>query len=185
MKKPQIVLSVLLVLPLLACAQHGPEAVEKSEVENVPAKKSGTEPAAEPAKVAASAPESENPPSTAPDATPLWSVRYSDGSNNGFHFWRDAGGETRFEYTPTKPENSSSGTYSGGAAKEGTVEEAQAKELWSRVTTLEADLSLHAKARSMGTGSFTLTSGDKGERSFIVAMGPELKAFHASLKSYR
>ena len=189
MKKYQIVMSVLLVVPLLACAQHGPDTVENSKVEDVPHKTQGTEPAATPSKEATPAPApiaapAADAPATA-RATAAWSVRYSDGSNNGFHFWKDASGETRFEYAPTKPGQSSSGTYSGGSAKKGTVPEAQADDLWSRVTKLEADPTLHAKARSMGTGSFTITSGAKGERSFVVAMGPALEEFNASLTNYR
>jgi hypothetical protein len=185
MKRYQIVMSALLVVPLLACAQHGPNAVENSEVEDVPQKTPGTEPAAEPTKEATPAAAPADSPAATATATAAWSVRYTDGSNNAFHFWKEAAGDTRFQYAPMKPELSSSGTYSGGSAKEGSVPEAQAKDLWSRVTTLEADPRLHAKARSMGTGSFKITSGDKGERSFIVAMGPALEEFNALLKSYR
>src|SRR5262245_39969007 len=44
-----------------------------------------------------------------------WKVTYHDGAGNGFQFWQDAeGGEVRFDYSPVRPEQSSTGFYSGG-----------------------------------------------------------------------
>ncbi len=171
MKKYAILIAAMLLLPILACSKSGPDTVDKSEVDKVPPKP--TEPASEPV------------PEATPKSAPTLSLHYSDGSNNRFHFWKDAAGETRFTYAPTTPEESSSGTYSGGSATKGTLPEALANDLWQRVTTLEADPNLHAKARSMGTGLFTLTSADKGERSFTITMGPALSDFDAFLKAFR
>ena len=102
---------------------------------------------------------------------------YADGSGNGFRFEAAGGGEAvRFETTPVTPETSSSGTYSGGEARKGTLTRDAAADLWTRVGALEADAEIRAERREMGTGRFTLTTAD-AQRTFMVRRGDALAAF--------
>lgn len=114
-----------------------------------------------------------------------WSLGYSDGSANGYHFGQDSkGGPVTYEYLPVRPENSSTGTYSGGEPRQGRLDAKQAAELQKWLGKLESDKSLHQESRDKGTGSFTLKSGDDTRR-FIVQMSPTLQEFDAFLKGVR
>jgi len=114
-----------------------------------------------------------------------WSISYYDGSANGFRFHLDDGAKAaRFEYSPTRPETSSSGVYSGGEAKQGDLSAAQVGELWQRVEKLAADTSLHASTRKMGTGLVKLSSAG-AERSFILDTGPALDELNSFVAQFR
>jgi hypothetical protein len=112
-------------------------------------------------------------------------VTYHDGSGNGFLFWQEVkGGEARFEYTPVKPESSSSGIYSGGSPKQGAMDPKQVKTLWNGLRNLEKDQSLQTTTRSMGTGAFTLKEGITS-RECIISNSPALKKFNESITPFR
>jgi hypothetical protein len=120
----------------------------------------------------------------APEAP--WSVRYHDGNGNGYRFWKSAKKErARYEYAPIQPENSSSGIYSGGKPQKGTLAAKRVRELWRRVRKLEADASLHADSRMMGTGSFVLKETGSAERKFLIKGGSVLKEFDTFLEPLR
>jgi Ni/Fe-hydrogenase subunit HybB-like protein len=124
-------------------------------------------------------------PPALPTGEALWSITYHDGSNNTFRFTQKApDAAAEFEYEPTQPAQSSSGIYSGGEAKRGTLDDAAVAALREEVERLASDPTQHAKSRMMGTGSFTLTAGDK-ERKFIVASGDALKRVNELLAPYR
>jgi hypothetical protein len=121
----------------------------------------------------------------APESAP-WSVTYHDGSANGFRFWQDAGGGgARFEYTPVRPENSSTGFYSGGEPKSGRLSDRRARALWRWVRRLEADASLHTDSRMKGTGAFSLSEPAGGTREFIVKGSALLSEFDKFLAPFR
>jgi len=121
----------------------------------------------------------------APEGAP-WSVFYHDGSGNGFRFWKDAEGEgARFEYTPIRPENSSTGFYSGGEPKSGRLDDRRARELWRWVRRLEAETSLHTDSRMKGTGAFSLTESAGGTREFIIKGSALLSKFNKFLAPFR
>jgi hypothetical protein len=106
-------------------------------------------------------------------ATP-WELRLSDGNGNGYRLWQEEpGAGARFEYLPVTTAQSSSGLYSGGAPREGSVAPAEAEALWDRVETFAADPALQADARRKGTGAVRWTT-PAGERSFLLERGPEL-----------
>lgn len=107
--------------------------------------------------------------------SPPWSIDYHDGSANGFHA-RDAGEGATFEYVPVRPEQSSTGFYSGGEPKRGAVTTAALDALWAQIATLEADGSLRTTERGKGTGAFSLRDAT-GTRDFIVKRSPALAAF--------
>jgi hypothetical protein len=109
-------------------------------------------------------------------ATP-WNVRYADGSGNTIRLWQDAGdGTAHFETTPVTPENSSSGTYSGGAPRSGDVDSARTDELWRHIREMQSETSIHAETRTMGSGSFSLTT-PAGQTDFLVRRCPRLLTF--------
>jgi hypothetical protein len=115
-----------------------------------------------------------------------WSVTYHDGSGNGFRFWEDleeAG--ALFEYSPVLPETSSSGVYCGGEVRKGRVDDQHIGEPWRSVRMLEAESSLRAGSRMMGTGAFRLQDPDGGAREFIVCDGPLLCEFNEFLAPFR
>ena len=115
-----------------------------------------------------------------------WSVTYSDGSGNGFRFWRDAKtAAARFEYSPVRPEESSTGLYSGGEPKAGKLDDRRAGELWEWVRKLEADRSLRAPERAKGTGAFRLKDPAGREREFLIEMGPRLREFDTFVAPFR
>ncbi len=111
-----------------------------------------------------------------------WSITYGDRSGNVFYFQGPP--EHRFRYSPVRPEMSSSGTYSGGAPKEGALSAKEAQGLWARVKALQARPEVHAQQRMKGTGDFTVQSA-QGEQRFIVKSGAALREFEAALAPYR
>jgi len=116
---------------------------------------------------------------------PPWELVYSDGSANEYHFRQDAKDTPiNFEYTPVQPENSSSGVYSGGDAKQGPVDEKTKRELHAWFQKFETDKSLRADARAMGTGAFTVKGGECS-RDFIVKDGSLLRQFNHYLEKLR
>jgi hypothetical protein len=116
-----------------------------------------------------------------------WTVTYDDGSANRYTFsQRSAEGGVEFEYVPVRPEESSTGTYSGGepasarlAAADPTVDE-----LWRRIEALAADPELRAEDRAKGTGSFLVIT-PAGERRFIIEAGAALTDFDAFVRTFR
>ena len=102
-----------------------------------------------------------------------WSIDYHDGSANAFHA-RDAGDGATFEYVPVRPEQSSTGLYSGGEPKRGALTPAAVASLWAQIATLEG--SLRTTERGKGTGAFSLRDAT-GTRDFIVQRSPALAAF--------
>lgn len=114
-----------------------------------------------------------------------WSLGYRDGSGNGYRIWRSSDtDEPRFEYAPVRPESSSSGTYSGGDPVGGRVSGDPVEELWRRTLELEADVGSHVAARTKGSGVFRLATRE-GEREFMVAGDPRLRALDGLLRSVR
>jgi hypothetical protein len=131
---------------------------------------------------AAPAPDQPSPeqPMTAVRPTP-WTLVYADGSANVYTFKQPAAGaDVVFEYDPVRPEESSTGMYSGGEPRTASIPAADPRvaELWNRVEKLEATTTLHQPDRGKGTGAFALTT-PAGTRQFIIAMGAELSDFHA------
>jgi hypothetical protein len=116
---------------------------------------------------------------------PPWQIRYHDGSSNAYVFWRAArGGAARHRYQPVTPEQSSSGSYDGGAAASGSLPRGAAMELWKRVRALEDDSSSHTDRRTKGTGVFEVTAAGTRKR-FRVRASPALQAFEEFLAPYR
>ncbi|MEM7355704.1 MAG: hypothetical protein AAF657_33120, partial [Acidobacteriota bacterium] len=106
------------------------------------------------------------------DETGAWRVVYSDHSGNAYRFWQgDRSGSAQFEYDPVTPEQSSSGTYSGGEPEKGALDPAQVEALWSWLRDLEGATASHTSKRRMGTGSFRILESGSAERRFILRDG--------------
>lgn len=116
-----------------------------------------------------------------PAPTPPWSIRYADGAANSYSIDSDGDGAT-FVYDPIRPEQSSTGTYSGGDPRSGRLDAATVAELWRRVDALAANTAIHQADRNKGTGMFDLKGG-AGPRAFIVEMGADIRAFDEFLRT--
>lgn len=101
--------------------------------------------------------------------TPPWTLVYADGSANVFRFQADRVG-VRFTYEPIRPEQSSTGTYSGGAPIEQLLagDDPRLAAVWEQALALEADTEHHADERNKGDGAFTLTTGEQRRRFLVV-----------------
>ncbi len=113
-----------------------------------------------------------------------WAVSYSDPSGNRYRFWKDGEG-ARFAYDPVTPEQSSSGTYSGGQKKQGALAVAEVDALFHWLRDFEADTAGYASSRMKGTGAFRIREGDQPARLFVIRRGPRLTAFNTFIESYR
>jgi hypothetical protein len=111
-----------------------------------------------------------------------WSVVYADGSANQYVIEGSADGAS-FVYDPVTPEQSSTGTYSGGDPRSGPLDRVRVAELWRQVRAFEADTEQHAPDRNKGTGAFSIRDAN-GKRSFIVERTPALLAFDTYLKTW-
>jgi len=110
-----------------------------------------------------------------------WMLDYSDGSSNHTRIWQE-GEAVRYEYTPTTPQHSSSGTYSGGRPTRGLVPEAFVVELWGRIQAMATDTSQHTRVRIMGSGAFTIAIDDDAQH-FQVRRCASLRDFDAWLRA--
>lgn len=99
-----------------------------------------------------------------------------DGSGNAYLLREEPGGRARFEYDPVRPEQSSTGFYSGGAPRAAAIDGAAFGAAWEAAERLGAAVELHVPRREKGTGLFELTT-PAGARAFIVRRGPELDGF--------
>lgn len=126
------------------------------------------------------------PESTAPEWAAPWSVVYADGSGNVSRIERPGGdAPVDFAYEPVTPEQSSSGTYSGGPPRSERLDpgDARIRDVWRQVERIEADLSIRTDARAKGTGALRITTPD-GERSFIVVASPALEDMERILSGF-
>lgn len=111
-----------------------------------------------------------------------WTLDYSDGSANQYHFeQRSKDAAVSFRYVPVRPEESSTGMYSGGEPRQGRLTAGQAHELKRRLTDLESDAALRVEERGKGTGDFRVQTPE-GTRGFLIRMGPEIRRFDDFLK---
>ena len=116
-----------------------------------------------------------------------WSrIDVGDGSANGYHFVRGASGTVEFEYVPVKPEESSTGMYSGGPPRKETLagSDGRLTQLWSELQRLEGDVSKQQPERAKGTVAIGWAEPGGKRHDFIVQMGADAKAFVGLLKKF-
>lgn len=126
------------------------------------------------------------PPEDGMPATP-WTLTYADGAANQYRFARASdAAAVSFEYDPVTPEESSTGSYSGGEPVDRKLPAADPRlaELWRRVQALAADPGVQQPDRNKGTGAFHWKNAS-GERDFIVEQGSALTDFHTFVQTFR
>lgn len=82
---------------------------------------------------------------------PPWSLDVADGNGNVYLCAHAVGGAPTFEYRPVRPEDSSSGVYSGGAPRKGTLGASEIEALWDQVAAAATNSAGHAERREKGT----------------------------------
>ena len=114
--------------------------------------------------------------------TDAWRIEYADGAGNQYVLAHEGGERVAIAYRPVTPAESSSGVYSGGAPRVGSVavSDPRVVELWMRVQALPG----RSAARAMGTGAFTVTTGER-VREVVVPAGVTLDAIHALFEALR
>jgi len=114
---------------------------------------------------------------------PPWTIQLADGSGNLWRFSRPrADGAATWSYVPVTPAESSSGVYSGGAPREGTLTDAQVQALWPLARAVDGDTAHHIEARRMGTHALSLGVGES-RQTRLVDGGDALARFVAFLSS--
>lgn len=119
------------------------------------------------------------PVDAAPAAAAAWEVRYSDGSGNRTRIWSGPVG-AGWAYDPVQPLESSSGTYSGGAAATGVLTAEQADAALTGFARAVASGEPPGDGRRMGTGHVAIVRGDHTEEA-VIASASALDAVEATL----
>lgn len=83
-------------------------------------------------------------------------ITYSDGSGNQYAIEQNS-----IEYTPVKPESSSSGIYDGGEHVKKAINQNQYEKLLLVFDKALGNEASHAKNRVKGSGLITIQQGDK------------------------
>ncbi len=109
--------------------------------------------------------------------TPQPEYKIADGSGNQYFITTK-----EIEYIPVKPENSSTGMYSGGEYVKKTITPEQYSELVKKVEAVEENKQLRIKDRIKGSFAISIVHGAK-EKSFLVNRGgTEISALEQYLK---
>lgn len=98
-------------------------------------------------------------------------VSYYDGSANGYIF---RGGAV--EYRPVKPEESSSGTYSGGKPFKRPLDAATSAKIAHAFNTAIEAKAAHIEDRVMMSGVISIECGDESRKWIIAPRSAELEA---------
>jgi hypothetical protein len=104
---------------------------------------------------------------------------YSDGNANLYSLKG-----TTLNYSPTKPEESSTGIYSGGEPKTVTLSELQADSIRTLIEAVSGNTSIQITDRVKGSGMIRL-SDRKNKKQFILQPGSEEnKSIESTFKKY-
>lgn len=91
---------------------------------------------------------------------------YADGSGNTYTL-----NDHDLSYDPVTPEESSSGTYSGGEAKQVTVSDAELKGIYAAFRDASKNTSAHAENRAKGTGLLKIEKAGANKTIYILKAG--------------
>lgn len=115
-----------------------------------------------------------------------WALTYADGSGNRTLLKQAApGAPVLWVYDPVTPAESSSGTYSGGPERQGSLAEEHAVRIWTHALGLTEGLAPAGGGRAMGTGSLTVERSSGAPRRWVLERGASLSAFEAALLALR
>jgi acetylornithine deacetylase/succinyl-diaminopimelate desuccinylase-like protein len=102
-------------------------------------------------------------PAESPVPDTPWTLRFDGGSHDLTRI-EHTGDEASWAYEPVTPEQSSSGTYSGGEPASGELPAEAIEALWAEVRAAIDDTGSHVDTRAMGTASLSWTTpDDRGE----------------------
>lgn len=104
-------------------------------------------------------------------------LRYQD-QNNNVYLVRDR----QLDYTPIRPEESSSGTFSGGKASHQELSEAEATQIFDLVKQIVAKSSVHTPQRRMMTAILACQLDTEWQR-FTLLRSPMRTEFEELLRS--
>lgn len=103
--------------------------------------------------------------------------QYADGNANVYILTPDS-----LEYVPVKPEESSTGMYSGGDSKKVALTPEQFRNMRAMLETAKKKHNIHIPDRIKTSGMITTISGDE-KTSFVLKPGcTEMSAIEAELK---
>jgi hypothetical protein len=93
----------------------------------------------------------------------------ADGSGN---LYKITSSNLQIEYNPVKPENSSTGFYSGGEYVKKTISKEQYSTLAGKIQKVVDNKNIRIKDRVKGSFAITVAKG-KNKKSYLVANGSE------------
>ncbi|MBI4366005.1 MAG: hypothetical protein HY543_04220 [Deltaproteobacteria bacterium] len=108
--------------------------------------------------------------------------RYADGSGNEYVVAHTAQG-TIFGYRPVRPEESSSGEYSGGHAIAKPISQQQYEMLRSLFTDAARRTAIHIRKRLLGSGVIAITTGAEVQEYILAPDSPEKRRLETALKA--
>lgn len=102
---------------------------------------------------------------------------YADGNGNVYSVT-----SSTLTYAPVKPENSSTGSYSGGAPKSITLTADQFEAISVVLTKAAGNTGSHISERVMMSGAVSVTDGNDKNRYIIAPGSVEQKEIESTLK---
>ena len=114
---------------------------------------------------------------------PPWTVDFSDGSGNAHRIAAEgssSGPVASWTFDPVRPEESSSGIYSGGEPARGAASLLDAACMWLVLLSVIESGDMHAEQRNMGTGLLRITTS-AGERKLIIRQSAGMRLFQKVL----
>ena len=106
-------------------------------------------------------------------------IIYNDGSSNAHIITTDS-----YKYSPIKPNESSSGTYSGGEEREINLSQNQFSEIFIEALSIVENESLHIDSRMMGTGMLRIKY-ENSETQIYIDNCIELENFESFLNNLK
>jgi hypothetical protein len=103
---------------------------------------------------------------------------YSDGNSNLYVLTA-----SELKYIPVKPENSSSGMYSGGDAKSKNITSSQYDELHTLFEEVFTKTVIHIENRVMMSGQITSVEGSTKKKCILKPSSPEIAQIEEALKN--
>ncbi len=108
---------------------------------------------------------SESKTPTVPQAP--WLLRVADGAANIWIFSQEPGERALWRYVPVRPEESSTGMYSGGEPKNGALTDTQILDLWRAAKEVAADAAHKIADRLKGTYAIVLVYDGRDESHLV------------------
>ncbi|MBN2776747.1 MAG: hypothetical protein JXR36_03850 [Bacteroidales bacterium] len=106
-------------------------------------------------------------------------IIYNDGSSNAHIISKD-----NYKYSPVTPQESSSGTYSGGEQREVNINENLFNEIFIKALSIAENKTIHIESRMMGTGMLRIKY-ENSETQIYIDKCMELENFERFLNNLK